>query len=186
MLALIIVKIRPPSTWRQKRILGFSLIELMACLALIAILLAVGIPTLQTSRDTTQARTAAESIKLGLTLAREKATARNNQVSFILTNNTDPDTTNPTAITTGRNWVIIAADDGSNQGFGRNIPSDNNVITVTGPSTLTFNSFGRVNNNNREYAVAIKGENAFKVQVSVAGKILLCNAHNTATTVACP
>ncbi len=67
---------------------GVSLIELMIGVAIVAILLAVGMPTFGLWVQNTQVRTAAESIQNGLQTARNEAVRRNTNVRFNLTSAT--------------------------------------------------------------------------------------------------
>jgi type IV fimbrial biogenesis protein FimT len=69
-------------TQRQQ---GVTLLELMLGLVLLAILLAMGIPSFTEWMRNTQNRTAAESVLNGLQLARNEAVRRNTQVRFTLT-----------------------------------------------------------------------------------------------------
>ena len=65
---------------------GVTLIELMVGIAILATLLAMGIPAFTGWIQDTQVRTAAESILNGLQTARAEAVRRNTVVRFTLTN----------------------------------------------------------------------------------------------------
>lgn len=67
---------------------GVTLIELLVGIAIVGILLAVGIPSFSGWIQSTQIRTAAESIQSGLQLARAEAVRRNAIVRFTLTDAT--------------------------------------------------------------------------------------------------
>jgi len=64
---------------------GFSLIELMIGVVILAILLSAGLPAFSLWIQNTQTRTGAESILNGLQLARTEAVTRNANVRFNLT-----------------------------------------------------------------------------------------------------
>lgn len=64
---------------------GLSLIELAIGLVILAILMAVAIPSFQEWIQSTQIRTAADSIQNGVQLARAEAVRRNTPVRFDLT-----------------------------------------------------------------------------------------------------
>jgi len=86
---------------------GFSLIEIAISLAVLGILIAAGIPSLRLWIQSTQVRTAAESIQNGLQLARAEAVRRNVNVRFQLTTSIDA---NCAISTTGTNWVVSLSD----------------------------------------------------------------------------
>ena len=72
---------------------GFSLIELAAAMAVVAVLMALGTPSFRTWIQNTQLRTASESISAGLQLARAEAVRLNTNVQFTLTGATLQDWT---------------------------------------------------------------------------------------------
>jgi prepilin-type N-terminal cleavage/methylation domain-containing protein len=86
---------------------GFSLIELMITLAIAGILLALGIPALQTMVATTQSKTVAESIQSGLRLARSEAIARNSPMRFQFVSNL---TSTCAYSTSSMLWVVTQTD----------------------------------------------------------------------------
>lgn len=61
---------------------GFTLIELMISIVVLAIVIALGVPSYRTWIQNTKLRNAAESILNGLQLARSEAVARNQAVRF--------------------------------------------------------------------------------------------------------
>jgi type IV fimbrial biogenesis protein FimT len=91
---------------------GFSLIELMIGIALLALLLMLGLPALGTYLQNAKLRSAAESFYSGVQMARAEAVRRNAQVEIVLTND-DPNVINRNTATlsaTGKNWIIRALD----------------------------------------------------------------------------
>jgi len=117
---------------------GVSLIELLIGVAVLGFLLAAGMPAMSNWLQNTQIRTAAESIKNGLQIARTEAVRLNRNVRFQLTDSTesgwkvnpldDPDRDPPLALRTHG--------DGSINVSVRVAPS--------GSDEVTFNSFGQV------------------------------------------
>jgi len=113
--------------------LGFSLIELMIGITIMAILLSVAAPSFQTMMQNTQVRNAAESIANGLQRARAEAVARNTNVVFALGVNTGwtISVENPTSVIESRS---------ANEGSAN--------VTVTfapvGAGAVTFNNLGGV------------------------------------------
>lgn len=74
---------------RAPRIRGFSLIELMIVLAIMGVLMAIGLPSLSQWFIGRRVHTAAESIQVGLNLARTEALRRNARVRFSLVSDLD-------------------------------------------------------------------------------------------------
>ena len=72
---------------------GFSLVELMVTIAILAILLILGVPTYEQWIRNTRIRNAAESIQNGLRLARNEASQRGANVRFQLTGSNTADWT---------------------------------------------------------------------------------------------
>lgn len=64
---------------------GFSMIELMVGIVIMAVLVATGFPAFNTYMDNGRVRSAAENFMTGLQLARSEAVRRNGSVEFLLT-----------------------------------------------------------------------------------------------------
>jgi type IV fimbrial biogenesis protein FimT len=64
---------------------GVSLVELMIAIVIVSLLMAMGAPSFNLWIQSTQVRTAAESIQNGLQIARTEAVRRNTNVRFRLT-----------------------------------------------------------------------------------------------------
>jgi len=96
-----------------ERLRGFTLVELMIGLAVFALLLALGMPSISEMLQNLKLRGTAESILSGLQIARAEALKRNQTVAFILTS------TDPTAASVGTyastaagpNWAVQATTD---------------------------------------------------------------------------
>lgn len=69
---------------RQNRESGFTLIELMITIAILAIVLSAAFPSYRTFVANAQIRSTAESIRNGLQLARAEAIKRNAKVKFTI------------------------------------------------------------------------------------------------------
>jgi len=86
---------------------GFTLIELMITIAVLALLLMVGLPGMTTWLQNTQIRSSAEALQAGLQLARAEALRRNVPVRFQLADSL----AGGCALTnTGTSWVVSLAD----------------------------------------------------------------------------
>jgi type IV fimbrial biogenesis protein FimT len=132
---------------------GFSLIELMIGLSIVAILMVLGLPSISQWLANSQIRTASETTLNGLQLARAEAVRRNVSVRFQLTTTLD----NTCALSTaGKNWVVSLEDATTKCGIA---PDDavspktiqvkssqegaTNVTVAADASALVFNSLGR-------------------------------------------
>jgi type IV fimbrial biogenesis protein FimT len=74
----------------RSHVRGFTFLELLASLAIAALLLTLGMPSFTTFIRNSEIRSTAESISNGLRLARSEATRLNTPVSFTLVGGGDP------------------------------------------------------------------------------------------------
>ncbi len=100
---------------------GFSLIELMVALTIIAILLAAAVPNISSWIRNASVRATAESIQSGLQMARVEAVRRNTIVRFQLVSSLGAGCG---ASTTLGNWVISLDDATASGGTCDQSPSD--------------------------------------------------------------
>lgn len=123
---------------------GFTLIELMIGITILAIALMLGIPSFAEWIQNSQIRTAGESIASGLQSARGEAIRRNTPVQFTLTG----------AGGTGENgWQIVERNSNTILQSQPANDGSRNVTLATTPAdakTLTFNGLGRVASNNAD------------------------------------
>lgn len=145
---------------------GFSLIELMVALVVLAILLALAAPSYGLWLSNMRIRTAAQALQSGLQLARGEAVRRNALIRFQLTSTLDDDCV---LSTSASNWVVSYDDPAGacaaptlNESFAVNDPLNNpaprmielrpagegsrTVVVAAGQPVITFNGFGRVSN----------------------------------------
>ena len=142
----------------NQRACGFTLIEMMITLAVFALLLMVGLPSMTIWLQNQQIRTSAEGLQAGLQLARAEALRRNGPVRFQLV---DTLTAACVLANNGTNWIVSLADP---TGLCDVAPSDiaaplaiqkrsgregtpNAVVTAANgaaaATTVTFNGLGR-------------------------------------------
>lgn len=119
---------------------GFTLLEAMVVVAIIAIVLALGVPSYQVWTQNLQIRTAAESIVAGMQIAKNEAIRRNLNVTFTM--DTVP----------GTGWKVNMADDvegtpltaRSGDEGSRNVDA---TVLPDGAFRITFNGLGRIATN---------------------------------------
>ncbi|MFZ6646705.1 GspH/FimT family pseudopilin [Undibacterium sp. TJN25] len=165
---------------------GFTLIELMIGLVIVAIVLAMGMPSYSTWILNAKLRTAAESIQTGLQLARSEAVSRNAAVSLTMGS--------------GSSWVVgcvvvTATCPTSIQSRATGEGSSSAVTVSPAAAAVTFDNLGRMSspvpaagttftqiNVGLDPAVlaASKVRN-LNVTVGVGGNVRLCDPHASST-----
>ena len=137
---------------------GFTLVELMIGIALLAIVLAIGGPSFATWLQNTQIRNMSEAVKDGLQLARAEAVRRNSRVRFQLVDGL----TNGCALSTsGSSWVV-SMDSAVGACASTNMADDaapaaprivqtrsggdgsRNAVVAADQSSIEFNGLGRI------------------------------------------
>jgi type IV fimbrial biogenesis protein FimT len=184
---------------------GFTLIELMVVVGLIAFLLMMGAPTFSSWIQNARLRSSAESILAGLQYAKAEAVARNARVRFQLTTTMDDTCALSTA---SPNWVVNLdpdADPNAVVGVCSTAPSDaaaprilqkrdgvdapaGMVVATGGVSSVVFNGLGRVtplpagnvnidltNPTSGTCAAAGGRVTCLRIVVSPAGQLRMCN-----------
>ncbi len=129
-----------------KRHSGFTLVELMVTIALLAILLALAMPSFSTWIRNAQVRTVSDSLQGGIRLAQAEAIRRHRQVVFFLTNQATCGA-GTTADAGGSSWVLrtlplLAGDPVETVQCGQLADMTANV-GIAGATALCFNSIGR-------------------------------------------
>ncbi|OUM03776.1 pilus assembly FimT family protein [Variovorax sp. JS1663] len=181
---------------------GFTLVELLVTIVILAILLTLAMPSMTGWLRNSRLRAASDSLQDGLRTAQAEALRRSRQVVFSLTDD-KPTTTAYTARTNGKNWVIKTIPlTGSSEtaalievGVIAELSSD---IQITGPASVCFNSIGRMVANpdpgtnagtcalptstppvqpyNISYTTPVTGtDRPLRVTVALGGQVRLCD-----------
>jgi type IV fimbrial biogenesis protein FimT len=159
---------------------GFTLIELMFGLALLALLLVLAMPTFTTMLQNARLRNTAESILAGLQAARSEALRRNQTAEFMLTaDSLDAAGSDGAGIgvnTTGPGWAVRALDaaaapiafvegrsglEGSGTADAAALYARITAASLPATNTIRFDPLGRTN-------VGV-GNAAFDVMPAAAG-----------------
>ena len=116
--------------------LGFTLVELMVTIAVLAILMALGVPAFGNYVASTRVRNVAENFYSGIQKARAEAIRRNGPVEFVLINS-------------GKNWQVRVLDPDpavESQLIDSKIAAEGGAAAVEvdagGATRLTFNGLG--------------------------------------------
>lgn len=157
---------------------GFSLIELMIGIAIMAILLGVAVPSFQTWLQNIQIRNAAESVANGLQRARAEAVARNTNIAFTLGTNSA--------------WAINVVTPASEIESRLATEGSANVTRTVLPAnatTITFNNLGQVAGNadaseslTQVDLAATGGSQNLRVTIGVGGNARMCDPSLTVAT----
>ena len=130
---------------------GFTLIELVVTIALMAVLFGLAVPVFGEWIRNARVRTAADALQNGVRTAQAEALRRNRPVVFFLTNSQPAPGTSISAAANGRNWSVqtIARFDDANPEYiqGGALADVASGVTITGPIALCFNSNGRLVSN---------------------------------------
>ena len=125
---------------------GFSVIELMVTVTLLALLLGMAVPSFTTWIRNAQVRSVSDAMQTGLRLAQAEAVRRHRQVVFFRTS-TEACTNATTAADGGAFWVVrtvpmFAGDavDTVQCGVLSDVAAG---VTIAGATALCFNSGGR-------------------------------------------
>lgn len=188
---------------------GFSLIELMVTIVILALLVLVAAPSIGTWLDNTRIRNQGDSIMAGLQAARAEAVRTNQNVSFWLVGSTS----NPGALddtcalsNTSSSWVVsVGSPAGHCAGWltttppgivvSRAMGADSAKVSVsalqsdltTPATTVTFNGFGRIANSNPIAEVDLDGTGGstyrqLSIRVSASGSVRMCDPAVTSST----
>jgi type IV fimbrial biogenesis protein FimT len=111
---------------------GFTLVELMVSVAVLGILVVMSVPSLRGVIENGRIRTAGESMRYGLSLARAEAVRLNTPVEFV---------------NEAGGWQVLRVIDGSrlHGSSGKESARDLELTTTpAGATRVTYDSFGRV------------------------------------------
>lgn len=169
---------------------GFTLIELMVTVTLLAILLALAAPGFGTWLNNTRVRTVSDALQNGVRQAQAEAVRRNRTVAFFLTN-AEP-TLAAAAAADGRNWgirtVSLFTGDAAEFVRGGALSDVAGGVEVDGPIAICFNASGQ--------QVTLAGENCtvgaatynvsrtgadrpLRITVSIGGRVRMCDPAKT-------
>lgn len=163
------------NTFPKSRPLGFSLVELMIGIVVMAILAGLAMPSFQTWLRNSQIRNAAESITNGLQRARAEAVALNTNVAFVL----GADSSWTISVVTPASVIESrSANEGSRNVTRTAFAAD----LITSATTVTFNNFGGVVVNAdasaslaRVNLAATGGTQNLRVTIGAGGNARMCD-----------
>ncbi|MGN8080386.1 pilus assembly FimT family protein [Variovorax sp. 22077] len=187
---------------RRRATMGFTLIELMVTISVLAVMLGIAAPLLIDFVRNNKVRAVANTLQNGLRTAQTEAMRRNQQVVFILTNATPSGDTPVAAAINGKHWAAYTVvPDGSSESMALLdtgvIDDVGSEVAITGPAVLCFSSLGRLKYNSAPgitgkscelpsggpaqiYGVALTGATrSLRVLVNVGGQVRMCDPSKT-------
>lgn len=177
---------------------GFTLLELMITIAILAILSLFAVPAFTGMLNNAKVRSIAEALQNGMRLAQTESIRRSHQSAFVLTDATPALGATPAA--NGKNWYIqilpIVTGETSTDFYvqGGSFGNQTSGVTISGPAAICFNSIGRVTANAatglgancaapigiQTYDVTRSGaDRTLRLQVNATGKIRMCDVSKT-------
>jgi len=179
---------------------GFSLIELMVIIAILAILTMTAVPAFTTWIANTRVRSVAEALQNALRQAQGEAIKDSRQVVLALTSSSP--TASATPVANGSNWYVQTLPlTGSDETDGTYIRGETvakaQSVSITGPALLCFSSMGRLVSNTStglgsdcaapasftSYTLAASGaDRPMKIEVYLGGKVRMCDPAKTLST----
>lgn len=182
---------------------GFSLIELLVTITVLALILTVAMPTLGTWMDNTRIRNTAEALQNGLQTARSEAVRRNQSISFYLVSLTNPAVMDDNCALSAASgaWVVSVDSPAAKCGSAPSTTVAPKIVEArtgndaggkvkvaglladgsTAAHTVTFNGFGRVINSAPLARIDIKGPDdsvtyrKLRLEITAAGAVRMCD-----------
>lgn len=159
---------------------GYSIIELMIVILVLAIVSSIALPSYRLFIANTQIRTTAESIRNGLQTARGEAVKRNATVRFTLANNT--------SWTVGCLPVIANCPANIQSKAAREGSASTVTVVITGTNAIDFTSLGTVTSvagqlsqvNVDSSSIPSTQSGDLRIRVGAGGNVRMCDP-NVAT-----
>lgn len=168
----------------QNRESGFTLIELMVTISILAIVLSAAFPSYRTFVANAQIRSTAESIRNGLQLARAEAIKRNAKVKFTIASAINDSSWSVGCVTVVADCPAVIQSKTASEGSANTIR-----IIKTGSNTLNFTNLGttdsttgqlsRLDIDNTSIPVAISAD--LSVSIQTGGNARVCDPNAAAT-----
>ncbi|MGS2723766.1 GspH/FimT family pseudopilin [Porticoccus sp. GXU_MW_L64] len=116
---------------------GFTLIELMITVLILAILVGVGVPAMNNFLNSNRLTAHTSALKQAIQYARSEAVSKNQDVSICASSNGVACTGN-----WNQGWIVRQDSDGSVLRVWNGLSDNSTISTISGGATITFSSTG--------------------------------------------
>ncbi|OQA31274.1 MAG: hypothetical protein BWY57_02432 [Betaproteobacteria bacterium ADurb.Bin341] len=150
---------------------GFTLVELMIAVVVLAILVALALPSFRTWLTNIQIRNAASSVLAGIQRARAEAVGRNATVSFVMAADSS------WTVNVGSPATVIetrSASEGSQNVTRTVLPVGATTITFNNLGVVVPNSDGTASLSQLDFA-ASGGDRDMRITIGVGGNARMCD-----------
>jgi type IV fimbrial biogenesis protein FimT len=170
---------------------GFTLIEMLIVVAIVALLTTLGIPSFRVWIQNTQIYTAAESAQNGLQKAKAEAVKRNSNVTFALLGASPVWDSSwiVTDATTGATVESRSGGEGSKNVTSKGLTVNplTGVATTTQATTVTFSNLGGVvanvaNLGQIDFSSSLTGTRSLRVTIGIGGNVRMCDPDTSLKT----
>lgn len=189
---------------------GFTMIEIVVAIAVLALLLLAAMPSIGTWMDNARIRNVADALQNGIQIARAEAVRRNENVSFWLVSLEDPNLlANDCQLSaTSGSWIVSVDAPTSHCGDAPSIDSSPKIVTghaagnggknvlvaavqsdnTTAATSITFNGFGRLVNTGAIARISVTGPvngteyRNLRIAITPAGLVRMCDPRATDST----
>ena len=185
-----------PCRQAHRRVRGFTLVELVVTIALLALLMGLAAPSFTLWTRNAQVRTVSDALQNGARLAQAEAVRRNRQMVFFLTSASACDST-ITPAANGSFWsirtVALLSGEAVETVQCGNLADRAAGVAIAGPTLICFNSMGRQTANadpgfgpslpcaldvsgvSRYDFTALGSDRPQRVLVSLGGQVRMCD-----------
>jgi type IV fimbrial biogenesis protein FimT len=144
---------------RNKRVSGFTLLELVVAMGIFGVLVVLAVPVMRTWICNAKVRAVADALQNGLRLAQSESLRRSRQLVFSLTNTATP-SLGFTAVANGTYWALYTVPsmtDGTETPLfvDAGVLTTSSNVTINGQAAICFNSVGRLVTNSSAGVTAI-------------------------------
>ncbi len=167
---------------------GFSLIEMLIAIAILAILAAIALPSYTQMIQNSRIRTAAESIQNGLQMARAEAVKRNAKVKFQLNADSSWVVCEVAKVADACPGVEEIQSRSTSEGSTADVtvtvvPAGNTKVVFTGLGLIELdaNPFSRVDVDMSELVMSAELSRDLRILVGTGGSTRMCDPHRPVT-----